>query len=76
MLVKELRSSDGADLTVMDDAADALLEIEGERDTLFDLLVALLAVNGDHMTSCDRVMGDTHPCTCGAEKARAELRKF
>jgi hypothetical protein len=27
----------------------------------------------DHMTACERTMGATHPCTCGADQARAML---
>jgi hypothetical protein len=33
----------------------------------------LLSVPGDHMTACDRTMGATHPCTCGANAIRALL---
>lgn len=47
-------------------------EIEELRSTLSTL------VNGtaldDHMTACDRVMGASHPCTCGANAARELLR--
>ena len=34
-------------------------------------LALMLAVEGDHMSACDRIMGATHPCTCGAASARA-----
>jgi hypothetical protein len=27
----------------------------------------------DHMTACDRTMGDSHPCTCTANDARVML---
>lgn len=27
----------------------------------------------DHMTACERTMGATHPCTCGADALRAAL---
>ena len=30
----------------------------------------------DHMTACEKTMGDTHPCTCGAIALRAALRPF
>ena len=33
----------------------------------------LLAVEDDHMTACDRTMGDSHPCTCGAIGVRLLL---
>jgi hypothetical protein len=29
----------------------------------------------DHMTACERTMGATHPCTCGADQARALLER-
>ena len=35
------------------------------------ILRKLLSVEGDHMTACDRTMGATHPCTCGADRARS-----
>lgn len=34
----------------------------------------LLQAKGDHMSACDKTMGDTHPCTCGAIEARTLLR--
>ena len=36
-------------------------------------LQTLLEAPGDHMTACDRTMGATHPCTCGANDARRLL---
>ena len=33
----------------------------------------LLVADGDHMTACDRTMGASHPCTCGANDARQLL---
>jgi hypothetical protein len=33
----------------------------------------MLAAPGDHMTACDRTMGASHPCTCGANEARRLL---
>ena len=41
-----------------------------ECDALRAALRKLLAAPGDHMTACDRTMGATHPCTCGANEAR------
>ncbi len=29
----------------------------------------------DHATACERTMGATHPCTCGADAARAILAR-
>jgi hypothetical protein len=46
---------------------------EARAERLLDTLMRLLAVANDHMTSCDRTMGDTHPCTCGADEARKAL---
>jgi hypothetical protein len=40
------------------------------------LLDKLLAVPGDHMSACDRIMGATHPCTCGASEARVLSQKI
>ncbi len=37
------------------------------------MLRKLLQADGDHMTACDRTMGATHPCTCGATEARSTL---
>lgn len=47
-----------------------------EIDRLVDVETALkklLSAKGDHMTACDRTMGTTHPCTCGADHARSLL---
>lgn len=41
-------------------------EFQWLRTTLRKLLQAA----DDHMTACDRTMGATHPCTCGAGGAR------
>ena len=41
-------------------------ELQWLRKTLKKLLI----VKEDHMTACDRTMGATHPCTCGADIAR------
>lgn len=30
----------------------------------------------DHMTACEKTMGTTHPCTCGATALRTALRPF
>ena len=40
------------------------------------MLRKLLHADSDHMTACDRTMGDTHPCTCGADEARRVLNPF
>jgi hypothetical protein len=37
------------------------------------VLRKLLSAENDHMTACDRIMGATHPCTCGANDARRLL---
>lgn len=57
---------------------DEILERQkaAERDECEVLRAALrklLAVPGDHMTACDRTMGASHPCTCGANEARRIL---
>jgi hypothetical protein len=37
------------------------------------VLRKMLRIADDHMTACNRVMGASHPCTCGAREARALL---
>ncbi len=44
-----------------------------ECDWAQTILHKLLQAENDHMTACDRTMGATHPCTCGADDARAKL---
>lgn len=51
-------------------------DLEGTNELVELLRTALrrlLAVEDDHMTACDRTMGATHPCTCGADSARELL---
>jgi len=43
-------------------------------DSLREVLSKMLEVDGDHMTACNRTMGATHPCTCGANDARLLLK--
>ena len=50
-----------------------LAELQRERDAYKKALRRLLRAKGDHMTACDRTMGATHPCTCGADSARKLL---
>ncbi len=38
-----------------------------------EALRKLLHADNDHMTACDRTMGDSHLCTCGADEARRTL---
>lgn len=45
-------------------------EIEQQRKWLDQLL---FTADGDHMTACDKTMGATHPCTCGATEIRLRL---
>lgn len=40
------------------------------------LLYQQHAAARDHVTSCDRIMGATHPCTCHADEYRALLEKL
>ncbi len=44
-----------------------------EKMWLKRTLCRLLRASDDHMTACDRTMGATHPCTCGANDARKML---
>lgn len=50
-------------------------EAERVKWALF-VLAQMLGAENDHMTACDRTMGATHPCTCGADKARALLKEL
>ena len=52
---------------------DAIAAKDKEIERLRDLLKLLLKIPGDHMTVCDKTMGDSHACTCGASLARAAL---
>lgn len=52
-----------------------LAELQRERDAYKKALRKLLRAKNDHMTACDRIMGATHPCTCGANEARALLKE-
>ena len=57
---------------VYDSMEGRALAAEGARTHLLKLLFDV-AGNPDHMTHCDRTMGATHPCTCGANEARRFL---
>lgn len=52
----------------------AIRRYAGNRG-LRNSLAKMLSVEGDHMTACDRIMGATHLCTCGANEARALLKE-
>lgn len=56
--------------------ADYWFNIKRERDVYLGALRNLLRVEGDHMTACDRTMGATHPCTCGANAVRRLLSEY
>jgi chromosome segregation ATPase len=47
-------------------------EVEEAKRILRKLACQPLAPH-DHMTACDRTMGDSHPCTCHANEARQWL---
>jgi hypothetical protein len=55
------------------DAVQRLNQQHREIERLREALERLLAAPRDHMTACDRTMGATHPCTCGADEARQLL---
>jgi len=52
-----------------------LKELQDQRDAYRKVLRKLLRAKNDHMSACDRIMGATHPCTCGANEARALLKE-
>lgn len=37
--------------------------------TTMAIMLSRLIGTKDHVTHCDRTMGDSHPCTCGAQQA-------
>ena len=47
--------------------------LRAQLEKVVEGLEKMTSVNGDHMTACDKTMGDTHPCTCGADTARSTL---
>ncbi len=56
---------------------DAFILNKKTRIEVLELILRkLLSVEGDHMTACDRTMGATHPCTCGANRARQLLNNY
>lgn len=48
-------------------------EQDCEFGWLRTMLLRLLADPDDHMTACERTMGASHPCTCGATDIRRVL---
>jgi hypothetical protein len=62
---------DGEDWMYMATAIQDALTAAGLVIVPKELLKKLLHAKGDHMTACDKTMGDTHPCTCGANALRA-----
>lgn len=62
--------SKGAPVVISWELASAVAKDLDELGRAQAILKRLLAVDGDHMSACDRIMGDTHPCTCGADRAR------
>ena len=61
------------------DAADFISSLAPKLDAAEKRLHTLLyqpQAQRDHMTSCDRIMGATHPCTCHADEYRALLEKL
>lgn len=52
--------------------SEDICEIDWMRKTLHKLLMFPPRI-GDHMTACDKTMGASHPCTCGASAARKIL---
>ena len=57
-------------LELRDHYSAANVQLQQELDHYKDVLRKMLAAKGDHMTACDKTMGDTHLCTCGANEAR------
>lgn len=51
---------------------DAILEHLRVSSRFYSAAKAMLGPD-DHMTACERTMGATHPCTCGADALRAVI---
>jgi len=49
-----------------------ILEHMRVSDRFYETTKAMIG-SDDHMTACERTMGSTHPCTCGADALRAAL---
>ncbi len=47
-----------------------ILEHMRVSERFYEAVKAMLG-DDDHMTACERTMGATHPCTCGADGLRA-----
>ena len=53
-----------------------LLAAAPQLAELLERMLTDVAGSPDHMTACERTMGATHPCTCGADQARALLAEI
>lgn len=69
-LIPPAETKDEAIVRLEGELSAARVEIEQQRKWLDRLL---LTVDGDHMTACEKTMGDSHPCTCGATEIRLRL---
>ena len=69
--IRARHASDGLPMSALDPRhmGRQAHEDRGHLLAVADALAVLLRTRGDHMTACDRTMGDTHPCTCGADVA-------
>jgi hypothetical protein len=57
----------------LEDYAGIIESHFGRIEALEAALQKLLTADDDHMTACDRTMGASHACTCGANDARRLL---
>ena len=57
-------------------ANGVLIRFSPQLAELLERMLTDAAGSPDHMTACERTMGATHPCTCGADQARALLAKI
>jgi hypothetical protein len=63
----------------LSDAHKRIAELQSRLDERTNQLRTMLRqplAPRDHMTSCDRIMGATHTCTCHADEYRALLEKL
>jgi hypothetical protein len=71
--MERLRFERDEALELRDHYSGLVESLQQELDHFKSVLHKLLSADpfySDHMTACDKTMGASHPCTCGADSAR------
>ena len=74
--IERLRFERDEALELRDNYSGLYVQIQQELDHyngMYRRVIGLLyphGIDNDHMTSCDKTMGDSHLCTCGADSLR------